>query len=236
MKHWKTIALILTGLIPLLGLLSRPPDTMLLIYTVFVAGFLFRRATTAFLEKLPGSASLHLIVLFLVSGSLTEILAWSNNYLKAAEEPALFHPQLIPDLIIGVGFYGGWAVAWLITLRWFRFSVAEGFLVTAIQGVFFEQLGAVFMAMLSVFKDDPAFALLMGLYVFLVHGSITGLALTPLSDRINLQTRSRHWIRFPVVIALMVTLAFAGSWFINMFAQSLGGLPPKRSITEHPFW
>jgi len=57
--------------------------------------------------------------------------------LKAAPEPALFHPQLFADLIIGVGFYGGWGFAWWLAFRWFRFSVAEAFIVTGIQGIFF---------------------------------------------------------------------------------------------------
>jgi hypothetical protein len=236
MRNWKSILFILSGVIPVLGLLSRPPDTMLLIYTVFVAGYLCRSKLAVLIQTVPGRFHVHLCLLFLISGSLTEALAWSNNYLKATENPALFHPQLIPDLIIGIGFYGGWAIAWWVALRWFHFTAAEGFLVTGIQGIFFEQLGAVFMAMLGVFKDNPGFALLMGLYVFLVHGSITGIALTPLSAQMDLRRKSRHWVRFPVVIVLMVFLAFAGSSFINLFAESLGGLPPKRSITEHPFW
>jgi len=84
----------------------------------------------AWIVRLPGSAALHLVVAFLLSGSLTETLAWINNYSKEAPQPALLHPQLIPDLILGMGFYGGWALAWLIAFRWFRFTLLEVFLVT----------------------------------------------------------------------------------------------------------
>ncbi len=209
---------------------------MLPIYTIFVAAVLFRRKLTSLLEHLPGHTSLHLFILVLLSGSLTEILAWTNNFLRGSQEPALFHPQLIPNLILGTGFYGGWATAWLITFRWFRFTLLEVFVVTGFQGIFFEQLGAVFLTMLRVFANNPLLSILLGVYVFVVHGSITGSAFASLIDRFDLPHRSRHWVRFPVVIALMVSLAFVGTWLVNALALLLGGLPTKRSIVEHPFW
>jgi len=228
--------LIMSGIFPLLGLFSKPPDTMLIIYTLFVVVFLFRRKLTALFEQLPGHASLHLFILFLLSGSLTETLAWIGNFLKGAEEPALFHPQLIPDLIFGIGFYGGWAIAWLIAFRCFRFTLLEAFVITGFQGIFFEQLGAVFVEMLSVFASNPLLSILLGVYVFVVHGSVAGLAFAPLISRFDIPHRSRHWVRFPVVIALMVSLAFIGTWLMNTCALLFGGLPAKRSIIEHPFW
>ena len=236
MKSWKTALLVVSGLVPLLGLFSRPPDTMLLIYTIYVVIFLFRRKLTRFLEHLPGHTSLYLFILFLLSGSLTETLAWTNNFLKEAQEPALFHPQLIPDLIVGIGFYGGWAIAWLIAFRWFRFTLFEVFVVTGFQGIFFEQLGVVFLEMLRVFASNPLQSILLGVYVFAVHGSAAGLALAALIDRFDLSHKSRHWVRFLVVVALMVSLAFIGTWLVDVCALALGGLPAKRSIVEYPFW
>ena len=236
MKSRKIALLVVSGLVPLLGLLGSPPDTMPLIYTFFVFAFLFRGNLTAFFERLPGHASLHLFILFLLSGSLTETLAWIGNFLKGAREPALFHPQLIPDLILGIGFYGGWAIAWLLAMRWFRFTLLEAFVVTGIQGVFFEQLGAVFVQMVGVFVSNPLLSIFLGVYVFAVHGSVTGLAFAPLVSRFDEPAKSRRWIRFPVVVALMVCLAFFGTWLTSTFSLLFGGLPDKRSILEHPFW
>ena len=236
MKSWKNGLLVVSGLVSLLGLFSRPPDTMLLIYTFFVVVYLFRNKLTALFKHLSGHTSLHLFILFLLSGSLTEILAWIGNFLKGAQEPALFHPQLIPDLILGIGFYGGWAIAWLIAFRWFRFTLLEAFVVTGFQGIFFEQLGSVFLEMLTVFPSNPFLSILLGAYVFVVHGSVTGLAIAPLIHHFDLPHRSRHWVRFPVVIALMVSLSFTGTWLINMGTLLFGGLPAKRSIVEYPFW
>ncbi len=233
--HWRTALLVLTGLVPPLGLLSRPPEVMLLIYTVFVVACLWRRRLAALCERMPGPVSLHLLVGFLLAGALTETLAWANNYLKAAPEPALFHPQLFADLIIGIGFYGGWATAWWITLRWFRFTLGETFVITGLQGIFFEQLGAVFLAMVRAWATLPFLSVLLGLYVFTVHGSVVGLAMSPLLPRFDAPGKSRSWLRFPVVIALMVSLAFAGCWLVQGVAFLFGGLPPRRSIIEHPF-
>lgn len=228
--------MVLTGLVPLLGLSSRPPDVMLLIYTVFVVACLLRRRLAALGERMPGPVSLHLLGSFLLAGALTETLAWANNYLKAAKEPALFHPQLFADLIIGIGFYGGWAAAWWIAFRWFRFKLWETFVITGLQGIFFEQLGAVFLAMVRAWATNPFLSVLFGLYVFTVHGSVVGLAMAPLLQRFDAPEKSRSWLRFPVVIALMVGLAFAGCWLVQAVASLFGGLPPKRSIVEHPFW
>lgn len=90
---WRGRLFLLSGLVPLVGLLARPPDVMLLIYTVFVAAYAMRGRLRAWADRLPGPATLPLVGLFVLSGRLTESLAWLNNYLKAAPEPALFHPQ-----------------------------------------------------------------------------------------------------------------------------------------------
>lgn len=227
---------VLSGLVPVLGLIGRPPDTMLLIYTVFVAACLLRRPLAALADRVPGPPAVALLLSFWLAGSLTEVLAWTNNYLKAAPEPALFHPQLGPDLIIGLGFYGGWAAAWGVACRWFRFTLAEAFVVTGLQGIFFEQLGAVFLLIVRVFRDNPVQAVIVGVYVFAVHGSAVGLGLVPVLHRLDRPSTSRHVVRFAVVIVLMVGLAFAGAWLATVAASPLGGLPPKRSITEHPLW
>jgi len=236
MRTWQRALLVMSGTVPLLGLFSRPPDTMLLFYTIFVVALLSRNRLTTLIEHWPGRSSLHLLILFWLSGLLAEALAWTTNFLKEAPEPGLFHPQLFPDLIMGIGFYGGWALAWLLAFRWFRFTLREAFIVTGLQGIFFEQLGAVFLKMLGVFASNPLMSMLLGVYVFLVHGSVTGLALVPLLGRFDRPHRSRHWVRFPVVIALMVSLGFMGTWLIGACALLLGGLPEKRPIVEDLFW
>lgn len=235
-SRFRQALFLFSGLIPLLGLLSRPPTTALLVYTLFVAASFLRPQITRAAERLPGPPAFHLVLFFLLAGCLTETLAWLNNYLAVAREPALFHPQLFADLVLGIGFYGGWAAAWLLVLRRFRFTLAETFLVTGIQGIFFEQLGAVFIMMVAVFLANPLQSVLFGLYVCAVHGSAVGLALLPVLHRLDHPENSRSWRRFPAAIVLMVGLAFVGTALVAGVAALFGGLPPRRSIITHPFW
>jgi hypothetical protein len=235
-RTWRVALLVSGGLVPLPGMLSHPPDPMLLIYTAFVVACLFQRRLTSLVERLPGPVALHLLGLFLFAGTLTETLAWAGNYLKAAKEPALLHPQLFADLILGIGFYGGWAAAWWIAFRWFRFKLWETFVITGLQGVFLEQMGGVFLAMVRAWATNPFLAVLFGLYVFAVHGSAVGLAMAPVIQRFDAPEKSRSWLRFPVVVALMVVLAIAGCGLMQAVTSLFGGLPPKRSIVEHPYW
>jgi hypothetical protein len=220
----------------MLGLTSKPPGTALLIYTLFVLAVLLRKPLTALIDRIGGRPEALLCVTFLISGSLTELFAWLNNYLAAAPRPTLFHPQLLADLIVGFGFYGGWAFAWIVVLRRYRFTLAEVFLVTGLQGIFFEQLGAVFILMVQSLAANPLLSLIFGVYVCAVHGSAAGLAVLPALHHFDAPERSRRWVRFPLVIALMVGGAFLGTALVGLAAGLFGGLPPKRSIIEHPFW
>lgn len=231
----------LSGAVTLAGVAGSPPELMLPIYALFVAAGFARepieRAAARLRARGLGQFGTTLLS-FWVAGSITELLAWAHNYRRADPHPALFHPQLLADLLIGLGFYGGWAVAWHWVLRRWRFDLWQGFVITGLQGIFFEQLGAVFLNMVRMFSVQPLLALLFGLYVFLVHGSAAGLGLLPglRGYAAEAGPRGRPWWRIPVVMALMVGAAFAGSLLVGALAQLFGGLPPKRSIVEHPLW
>ncbi len=76
----KRFALHVSFLIPLLGLASRPPETMALLYSVFGLTWVFRDRLRRMCDRLPNGRVWKVSVLFLLAGMLTEILAWSNNY------------------------------------------------------------------------------------------------------------------------------------------------------------
>lgn len=52
--------------------------------------------------------------------------AWTHNFIRDAAEPALFHPQLLPDLLMAAGFHAGWWLAWWWLLRRWRMSGPVG--------------------------------------------------------------------------------------------------------------
>jgi len=233
-RSWR-IPFIVTGLVPLLSIVQRKPDA-LLIYSVFVAVCLMRRQLTALADRLPGPTVLHLIVFFVAAGELAEAFAWIGNYTKQSPHPGLLHPQFFANAILAVGLYSGWAVAWLIVFRWFRFTLAEAFLVTAFQGVFLEGFGKVVIRMIAVLPSNPLLAIMMGVYVAAVHGSVVGIALAPIVHRYDDSGKSRHWMRYPLVIVLVVVLVIVGCQLMALLTLPFGGLPPKRSIVEHPLW
>ena len=230
--YWVFIA---SGFVPFLFLLGKPSDVMLLIYSVFVAAVFFRKGLSKMVRGINLNPYLKFLLLLVAVGLLAEFLAWSTNFLARSPEPALFHPQLIPNLIIGIGFYSGWAIAWSLVLRKFRFSLLSVFVTMGFFGVFFEQDGAVLLAIIELIQSNPLFALVMAVYVFVVYGSVIGIAFLAIEKEIPIG-QSRHWIRFPIALLLIYVFMVIVSliWFI--IVSSLGLIPEPRPIWEFPFF
>lgn len=234
-SRWLRVLFLLSGLVPFVDAFRKHPDS-LLIYTVFVLACLFRRPLAALADRLPGSPALHLLGSFILFGWLAELFAWMGNYSTASPNPGLLHPQLFANLILAVGLYTGWAIAWLIVLRWYRFTLAEAMVVTGLQGIVFEGLGRTFIKIMSVFMANPLLAVMMAVYLFLVHGSFLGAAIAPVLHQFDRPDKSRHWIRYVLVIVLVVGLSIVCTGLMGWLTLLFGGLPPKRSIIEHPLW
>lgn len=114
-----------SALVPFLGLLEQPPDVTLLIYSAFVGVQLARRSVTSDPSRSIASTSLVLVGAFVAAGLLVEVLSWLGEYLRCTPDPALLHPQLVPDLALAVGFYGAWAIGWALTLARFHFTLPQ---------------------------------------------------------------------------------------------------------------
>jgi len=232
-------ALVASAAIPILGLLTGP-NTTLLIYTIFVAALLARRP----LERLAGALMrrLHLapetllVGAILVSGWLTGRLAWLSSSIGRDAHPALLHPQLIPDLILAIGFYGGWALGWLLALWRWQFTLPAVFFATGLMGIFVEQDGAVIRDIAAAALSNPLLAALIALDIFAVYGSIMGLAYLPLASALRERKRRGGWLRFPAVVALMVVGSVIGLALVGLLASHVGLIPPRRPIWEHPFF
>lgn len=224
--------LILSAFLPVIGLLIPPADAMLLIYTIFVVIYLSKTSLSGAIRGLKIPFWLFFLLLVLASGWLTEMLAWNSNYLAKTTEPALFHPQLFYDLILATGFYLGNALAWLLLLRKYRFSLPAVFIIQGFFGVFFEQDGAVFYQGLA---SLPAGLLLWG-YVFLVYGSIIAIPYVLVREEIMRTLLPQHWWQYPlalVIIRIGILLIFylwATPW------QVLQLIPPPQPMITHPFW
>jgi hypothetical protein len=233
--EWRSRALLLaTGAIPLLGLLSTPREVTLIIYTLFVMVVVLRER---FAHPPVGQAAagpVRFWLLLLGTGVVTECLAWSNAYLKCDPQPALFHYQLGPDILLAAGFYSTWAVAWIVVQRFFAFSLKQAFITQGLYGVFVEQQGAIFRAGLA----SMPLGLVIWTFVFLVYGSTLGIPFALSRADIRLpgdrrSTRAWKYLAAGLLLALLLVPVSAG-WGAAL--QTIGLIPPKAPVCAQPFW
>lgn len=221
--RWRRRAFALSGALPLLGLLNASVT-----YTVFVAAFFWRRR-----RPFVGVATRRGFLLAIFgAGMLLELLAWTGNYIQNPPQPALFHPQLIPDLLFGVGFYLGWVLAWWFLLRGFRFTLVETVVLMGLYGVIVEQNGAVLLAGLAALP----LGVLLWAYVAAAYGGAAGLAyLLAGGERVPMGKRA-HWIKFLLAFVLLYVCVQVTFLLWGAFVDSIGLIPPPRPIREAPLW
>jgi len=162
-------------------------------------------------------------------GLVSEILAWTNEHLAGKAAPALFHPELVPDLILVSGLFLGWAAAWVAAFTRYRYSLWQVFALTGLLGVFIEQNGAVITAVVALLRVNPVQSAVMAVFVFAVYGSIPGIAYLAVSGRVTLAER-RSWVQVPLAIALLFVGGKAGAFLVRVVADGLALIPPPRPI------
>lgn len=223
MSRTHTILFAISGVLVLLASIGSP---VLLPYPLLVVVVLRGWRLPRFASPAP-----RLAVTTALACLVLETGAWYDNFKRDAAEPALFHPQLLPDLIISVGVYSAWWLVWWRMLRTFRFSIAQVFLATGLYGVLIEQQGKIFLTGLSMM---PA-GLLLWLFVFTAYGSTMALAVFLVRD--DLEATRAPWWRLPLTWALLLigTIAISLTW--GLLLQMFDILPPKRfPMRAHPFW
>jgi hypothetical protein len=185
------------------GMLASFFSPVLLPYPVFVMAVLRN-------WRLPkiGAPALQLLLSTSLCALLLETSAWLDNFIKNSPDPILFHPQLIPDLIMSIGIYSAWWLTWWLILRYYHFSIKTIFLITGFYGVFIEQQGAVFLSGLANFP----LGVMWWLFVAVVYGSTMSLAVFLVRDRFTATRKS--WIKYP--------LALAGLFFYLRHIDCLG--------------
>ena len=183
--------------------------------------------------RLPhiGGAGTSLLLSTLLATLVLETGAWADNYLRNAPEPALFHPQLIPDLIIAIGVYAAWWLTWWWMLRKYRFTTLQVFLTTGLYGVLIEQQGKIFIAGHSTMPTG----LLLWAFVALAYGSTMALATFLVRNRFDAQRDARR--KLPLTWLLLFAMTFATSFVWGLVLQATDAIPPKKlPMREHPFW
>jgi len=209
-----------------MGLLASLQAPVLLPYPIFVLAVLQN-------WKLPlnGSLGFRLLISTLLCTLLLETSAWFDNFIRNNPEPALFHPQLIPDLIISIGVYTAWWLAWWMLLKRYQFTPLQIFLTTGVYGIVLEQQGAVFLAGLATMP----LGIVLWLFVTIAYGSTMALAVFLIRDSVSAE-RDTRW-KYPLaltglfVITIITSLTWGTILLILNFAP-----PPKFPMQEHPLW
>lgn len=223
MNRTRKILFALSGVLVLLACFNSP---VLLPYPLFVLAY-FRN------WRLPGKGKpfVRLVLSTYLATLILESSAWLDNYIRNSPEPALFHPQLIPDLIMGIGFYAAWWLTWWLVLRKYRFTVSQVFITTGLYGILMEQQGKIFLAGLQAM---PA-GLLLWAFVFVAYGATMALAFWLVRD--DFTAARDRWLKYP--------LAWLGLFFFSFATSLVWGLvlqifhynpPPKFPMKDHPFW
>lgn len=223
MRGWRRWLLLVSGLVPLLALTDSPPDPTLLIYSLFVLVWL------ALPQRQPPSTG-RFVITMVAAGLVTECLAWLNNFLECNPEPALLHPQLLPDLTLALVFYGSWAAAWLLLLRRYTFTPAQIFITQGLFGVLLEQRGAIFVLGLTTMP----LGLIFWLYVFLVYGSVVGIA-ARIGGLPGEGTRVPRW-RFPLAMLAVAAVMWPLVFVWGGLTQAVGLIPDPAPICERPLF
>ena len=222
MSRTRTMLFALSGV---LVLLACPKSPVLLPYPLLVLAVLRG-------WRLPhiGGAGLSLLLSTLLATLVLETGAWADNFLRDAPEPALFHPQLVPDLMIAVGVYAAWWLSWWWMLRRYCFTTAQVFMTTGLYGVLIEQQGKIFVAGLLAMPTG----LLLWAFVALAYGSTMALATFLVRDRFDAQRDSR-W-KLPLTWLLLFVMTFSTSFVWGLVLQATDAIPPKQlPMSAHPF-
>ena len=187
---------VLTGVA---GLLGEPRDWTPLMYSLFVTATLLRRTLAPTVRGFPGPPALKLWVLVGVSGCLFETLKWLSSGGAGSGIGVVTYDLLV----FGTGYYLGWALAWSIVLRWYRFSAASVFLSTGCFGIAVEQDAHVLLTALSAMSGNPVAGVYLVLYVMMIYGAIMGLPYQLVADELRQPRQREHWVQYPVVLILM---------------------------------
>jgi hypothetical protein len=229
-----------SGLIPLLSLFENPPNVILM-YSLYVLAYSQRQHL-----QMRYSAPRLAVVLLLCCLCL-EMLAWWNAYARNEANPNLFHPQLIPDLILSIGVYGAWVLGWMWLSRTFPFSLREGFWLHGLYGILIENFGRVLIAGVVTFP----LGIVLWLYVLVAYGSTVALALlffsedkpalTPPTSRIGFYNRlvvlgrRSRWAKWVLTFALVYVGTHLFSLLWGAILALLQYNPSKRPISQQPW-
>lgn len=228
----RKILFLISGFLPLISVFGKPIDSTLWIYSVFVLLYFLGPKITLFLKRIPLNFYFKFFLIVIIAGFLVEFFAWLGEYFSCNKKPILFHPQLFYDLLIGIGFYGGWALAWLIVLRKYNFTLKQVFITLGLYGVFIEQQGAVFFQGLM----SMPLGLYLWFYVFIVYASAGGIFYTLAKNSIPFVNQADEKRKYVFVLILMLIFSMLLLILWTSLLKLFNLTPVPKPICSYPLW
>ena len=163
------------------------------------------------------------IVLGLVFGLFTEVLAVLDNLDTPPEERILFSPDPGMDLVLGVGFYFFIALLWSILVKRYTFTFKSVFIIGGLWGIVMENDMAVLVSPLT---QGILIGLLSYVFVFFVYGPF--MAIPPLffKESLNTQERKEQKLRHGILAFLLLFAAWGlAALYMGVVYTALGLSP-----------
>lgn len=134
----------------------------------------------------PGRRLVKIMLFGAGTGVITEVLAIANNWSLPPEQKALFHPDPVINIVIGLGYYLTLVIAWHFLFRRYRYATKEVFIIGGIMGGLISEQGGAVIASGNLF---------MMVYSFFVHGSIIAIPFV-LAARYYTPTRESKFLKY----------------------------------------
>ncbi|MGH3660996.1 MAG: hypothetical protein ACRDT8_03920 [Micromonosporaceae bacterium] len=211
------------------------PLAPLALVSLLAFSYLSRRRLARAVARLPLGPRTTLAVLIVVMGLVRELIIWSAEYGQGDGYVLTWHAQLIPDLLIGMGIYGAWALGWALSLRWFRYRLAEVLLIQALYGLVIEQFGQNLLDGLAAMP----LGLLLWLLAMMLSAAPVGVAWILAGDKLRTLPgsgldNSFRYAAPPLLISAAVVAIFAVWAQVLEYFQAIP--KPAAPIRQRPFW
>jgi hypothetical protein len=204
MSKIKFYILFVLGLFLTVLFLKNHPQSLIFPLWIFV--YLFKdRLVSVF-----GNKSYKFVLVGLILSAFIEIFAIMQNIgqPESVRSVTLFHPDPIPDLILGLVYYSVLITTWYLILRKINFSTKAVFCLAGLFGVVCEQNGAVLLVLL-------AGGVVVALFVFFVYAVYPMLAHYITRESFSQDRITPKWWHYPLALAILYvsSVIISGSIF-----------------------
>lgn len=186
-------------------------------FALFLIFYLSRKSIRKIINLLIHKLAVKYFLTGIVGGLFIEFLAILSSMKLPPAQRALFHPDPIPDLILGVGYYTALTLGGYFIVKRYKFSLIQFFLLGGIFGLIGEEHGGVLLQLL-------AGNILGGIYVFLSYASFIALPYMLFNEKFNKFIRKKSRIlKYPVgllILAFFYVLFLLYYLLINLILSS----------------